>query len=587
MGRIPEAIIEEVQSRSDIVEIISEHLPLKPAGKNLKALCPFHPEKTPSFMVNPERQIFNCFGCGVGGNVFSFLMKHEHLTFWEALKLLAERSGVRLPLDTDRREEGKSLKLFELNRLAADFFEECLGKPAGEKALEYLKNRGLSQKTIRKFRLGYALSSWDSLIQEAGRKGFSPPLLEEAGLALKRRDKSGFYDRFRDRIIFPIFNVAGKIVGFGGRVLDDSFPKYMNSPETPLYHKSANLYGLNLAKEHILREDQAIIVEGYLDVITPYQEGVGNVVASLGTALSQGHLRCLRRYAREVIIVYDSDKAGVAATLRGLDLLVEEEFRVKVVSLPPGQDPDDFIRKYGKEEFRGRVEKAAGLFDCKLNLLLSRYAPDSVEGKARIAKEMLPTIDKVPDAIEKRAYIKELATRLNLRGRVTLGEEEILAELRKLKKGTKSLSSPPSREGGAILAERYLIQSLLQEGELAREAKGLLEAKDFQDKKYRRIAEAIFELEAAGKSIQPGEVVSFLRDEELETIIARLALENSPYSSGVEAMTECLKRIKRERRERSLKEFEEKIGEAQSRGEEELIKKLQLQYQALLREDRG
>ncbi len=427
MGRIPEAIIEEVQSRSDIVEIISAYLPLKPAGKNYKALCPFHQEKTPSFMVSPERQIYNCFGCAEGGNVFSFLMKHEQLTFLEALKLLADKSGIRLPAeDTDRREEGKSLRLFKLNGLAADFFQSCLEKKEGEKALKYLRDRGLSGETVRKFRLGYALPSWDSLLQEAGRKGFPPNLLEEVGLVLRRRDKSGFYDRFRGRIIFPIFNVTGKIIGFGGRVLDDSSPKYMNSPETPLYHKSDNLYALNLAKEHILKEGKVIIVEGYLDALTPYQEGVGNVVASLGTALSRGHLRCLRRYTREVVIVYDGDKAGVAATLRGLDLLVEEEFRVRVVSLPPGEDPDGFIREYGKEEFRRRVEKAPGLFDYKLDLLLSRYDPDSVEGKARVAREILPTIAKVRDAIEKRAYIKELATRLNLRGRITLGEEEIL-----------------------------------------------------------------------------------------------------------------------------------------------------------------
>ncbi|MCD5401263.1 toprim domain-containing protein, partial [candidate division NPL-UPA2 bacterium] len=349
-----------------------------------------------------------------------------------------------------------------------------------------------------------------------------------------------------------------------------------------LYHKSDNLYGLNLTKEHILRESKVIIVEGYLDAITPYQEGMRNVVASLGTALSRGHLRCLRRYAREVIIVYDSDKAGMAATLRGLDLLVEEEFRVRVVSLPPGQDPDGFIREYGKEEFQGRVEKAPGLFDYKLNLLLSRYDPDSVEGKSRIAKEMLPTIDKIQDAIEKRAYIKELATRLNLRGRITLGEEEILAELRKLRKGTKTLSPLPSREGGATLAERYLIQSLLQEGELVREAKESLGTKDFQDERYRRIAEALFELESAGKPTQPGEVINYVQDEELGATVARLAIEKSPYSSGAQALTECLKRIREEKKKRNLKEFEEKIKKAQSRGEEGLIRNLQLQYQALL-----
>ncbi|NOX97027.1 MAG: DNA primase [Nitrospirae bacterium] len=582
MARVPEAVIEEIKSRSDIVEIISEYLPLKPAGKNYKALCPFHQEKTPSFMVSSEKQIFNCFSCGVGGNVFSFLMKNEHLTFMEALKMLADRAGIKLPSHPDRGGEGKTLKLFELNELAAVFFQRCLEKQEGEKALKYLRNRGLSRETIHKFRLGYALPSWDRFLKEASRKGFSPNLLEEVGLALQRRDKSGFYDRFRNRIMFPIFNVRGKIVGFGGRVLDNSSPKYMNSPETPIYHKSDNLYGLNLAKEYILRENKVIIVEGYLDALTPYQEGIGNTVASLGTALSPGHLRCLRRYTKEVIIVYDGDKAGVAATLRGLDLLVEEEFHVKVVSLPPAQDPDGFIRKYGKEAFLEKVEKAPGLFDYKLNLLLSRYDPDSAEGKARIAKEILPTIDKVQDAIEKRAYVKELATRLNLRGKITLGEEDILAELRKLRKGKPSSAPPLPLERGTALAERYLIQALLQEEELVSEAKKLLGTKDFRDQRYQRIAEAIFELESAGKPTHPGEVISYLQDEELGAAVARLAMETSPYSNGTQALTECLKRIRKEEKKRSLRECEEKIKEAQSRGEEELIRNLQFEYQALL-----
>ena len=406
-NRIPDSVIEEVQNRSDIVEVISEYLPLKPAGKNFKALCPFHQEKTPSFMVSPDRQLFKCFGCNAGGDVISFLSKHEGLTFMEALKMLADRAGVRLP-EMDREEGRKSLRIFDLNELGTRFFQNSLESREGKGALKYLEEgRRLSKETIRKFRLGYAPASWDSLLREAGKRGFPPSILEQAGLALRRKDGKGFYDRFRSRIIFPIFNVTGKVIGFGGRALDGRDPKYMNSPETAIYHKSANLYGLNLAKEHILREGKVIVVEGYLDAITPSQGGIGNVVASLGTALTSSHVRLLRRYGQDVVMVYDSDTAGVEATLRGMDLLVEEGMHVKVVSLPPDRDPDEFVRREGKDAFRAKIEEAQDLFDYKLNLLASRHNRDSVEGKARIVNQMLPIIDKVQDAIEKKGYIKK------------------------------------------------------------------------------------------------------------------------------------------------------------------------------------
>ena len=603
-NRIPDSIIQEVQNRSDIVEVISQYLPLKPAGKNFKALCPFHQEKTPSFMVSPERQIFNCFGCQVGGNVFSFLMKHESLTFLEALKMLADQSGVSLPeMTRPEGDGGKNLRLFELNELAVRFFQSCLKSQEGAKALRYLlEGRGLSKETIGRFSLGYASTSWDSLLRETGKRGFSPSILEEAGLALRRRDGEGFYDRFRNRIIFPIFNVTGKVLGFGGRTLDGKDPKYMNSPETAIYHKSANLYGLNLAKEHILREGKVVVVEGYLDAITPAQGGIGNVVASLGTALTSGHVRLLRRYGQDVVMVYDSDTAGVEATLRGLDLLVEEGMHVKVVSLPPGQDPDGFVRREGKEVFRRKIEKAEGLFDYKLNLLASRHNRDSVEGPAEIVKRMLPTIDKFQNAIEKKGYIKRLAEELDLRGRITSGEEWILTELQKLRRpalrirpgsfgagGKDRTPSPiPSPEAGSARAERDLLQIMLQEEELVGEVKKKLRASDFRDEKYSQLAEVIFHLKKEeSKPVRIGEVINHLQDEELSATVSRLVMEQSPYQDKTKAIEDCINRIKEEGKKSKKRELTERIREAEGQGQKDLVKNLQLEYQQLLVKKRG
>lgn len=593
-NRIPDSVIEEVQNQSDIVEVISEYVPLKPAGKNFKALCPFHQEKTPSFMVSPERQIFNCFGCQVGGNVFSFLMKHERLTFLEALKMLADKSGVRLP-QMDRSEGRKDLRLFELNELAARFFQSCLESREGEKALRYLEEgRRLSKETIHRFRLGYAPASWDGLLRETGKRGFSPSILEEAGLALRRKDGEGFYDRFRNRIMFPISNVTGKVIGFGGRALDAVEPKYMNSPETAIYHKSDNLYGLNLAREHILREGKVIVVEGYLDAITPAQVGIGNIVASLGTTLTSGHVRLLRRYRQDVVMVYDSDAAGVEATLRGLDLLVEEGMHVKVVSLPPGRDPDEFVRREGKEAFQGKLKEAEDLFDYKLSLLSGRYNSASVEGKAEIVKQMLPTIDRFQNAIEKKGYIKKLAEELGLRGRITLGEEWILTELQKLRRparrihpgkaGEKDLTASPASyiEDGSVVAERDLLQIMLQEKELVGEVKKKLSPSDFRDERYRPVVDVIFHLREEGKPIQPREVINYLQDEELAAIVSQLVARECPHSDKVKAVEDCANRIKEEAKKRKKMELTERIAEAQKQGAEDLEKSLQLEYQQLL-----
>ncbi|MDD5027638.1 MAG: DNA primase, partial [Candidatus Omnitrophica bacterium] len=340
-GRIPENILDDILARVDIVEIISGFLPLKKAGRNFKACCPFHHEKTASFMVSPDRQIYHCFGCGESGNAFKFLMRYERLDFPEAVEALARKAGVVLPRDETPgpKSSGLSTQVYRINELAANFYSANLNSPAGLRAKEYLLKRTVRPETISALKLGFASDSWDGLLNYLRSKGASLGLLEKSGLAIAK-EGGGFYDRFRNRIIFPIFDIKGRVLGFGARVLDNTLPKYVNSPETAVYTKGKNLYGFNLAKDGIRENDFVVIVEGYLDFILPFQEGLKSITASLGTALTIEQARFLKRYTHNVVMVYDADTAGELATLRSLDIFIEEEMNVRVVSLPKGLDPD-------------------------------------------------------------------------------------------------------------------------------------------------------------------------------------------------------------------------------------------------------
>ena len=339
-GLIPENILEDILGRVDIVEVISGYIPLKRAGRNFKALCPFHHEKTPSFMVSPDKQIYHCFACGVGGNAFNFLMQYERLEFPEAVEALARKAGVNLPKDQKQDQRAVSLitQLYKINELAADFYAHNLISSQGSSARSYFLKRGLKDETIKTFNLGFAHDRWDLLINYLRAKGISLSLLEKAGLVLAK-EGGGYYDRFRNRLIFPILDIKSRVLGFGARVLGDALPKYMNSPETPIYIKGKNVYGLNFAHEAIREEDAVVVVEGYLDFIIPYQAGVHNIVASLGTAFTPDQAKLLKRYTHNVVMVYDADKAGELASLRSLDIFIDEDMNVKVASLPLGSDP--------------------------------------------------------------------------------------------------------------------------------------------------------------------------------------------------------------------------------------------------------
>lgn len=523
--RFSSELLEEIRNRCDIVDIISEYVSLKPAGKGFKALCPFHEEKTPSFMVSPEKQLFHCFGCGEGGNVFNFVMKFEKVDFFEAVKMLAKKAGVTLP--TDEKKENflyrQKERLYKLNSLVVNYYRECLFRTLrGKKIIGYLKKRGINDKTIEKYRLGYAPPEWDVLTNFLKKKGYSYEELIKAGLTKGSKTEDKFLDYFRDRIIFPIFNVQGEIVGFGGRVLDDSLPKYINSPETLIYNKGSNLYSLNFAKEDIRKKNSVIIVEGYTDILIVQQYGFNNGVASLGTALTIKQVELIKRFTDNVLIAYDADSAGNIATLRSLDLLIKAGLEVKVIVLPQNYDPADFLVKRGNKDFQSLIDSSLSLMDYKLKLLYAKYSSNTIEGKVKIFKEILPTLGVIDNEVELRAQIKKISEELKL------SEEAILIELQKYKKGTKDFTYnfiKPDSELGNVIAEKILIGCMLEDKEIAQKVLKSLQVEDFTVLLHREIVSAIERLLKDDKEINSQKVIDYLDDDKATNIISRILME--------------------------------------------------------------
>jgi DNA primase len=429
--RIPDDTIEEVRRASDIVDVISGYVQLKKRGKNYLGLCPFHQEKTPSFSVSSEKQMYYCFGCGKGGNVFTFVMERDKVSFVEAVKALAERAGIALPdRDTGADNATEYEELYAAVKFAGLHFHENLtGTVEGKLALEYFHHRGFTDQTIRKFGLGYSLNTWDDLVKHAEAAKISSGQLERAGLTVKRDDGSS-YDRFRGRAMFPIFSPSGRPVGFGARKLREDDPiagKYINSPETSIYVKSRLLYGLWQAKEEIREAGFAILVEGYADLITLHQAGITNVVASSGTALTEEQIQVIERYAKTITIIYDADSAGSKAAVRGADLVIQNGLDVNVVTLPEGEDPDTFVRKNGGEAFRLRAEKAVSFLEFMAATFRDQGLLTTPEGKTKAVRAIVTTLAKMPDELKRNFYIKSLAEQFGVYESVLFREVEKLS----------------------------------------------------------------------------------------------------------------------------------------------------------------
>ena len=579
MPLIPEDLIDEIQARMDIAEFIGRYVPMKQVGRHFKANCPFHKERTPSFMVNTEKQIFHCFGCGVGGNIFSFLMQHDRLTFPEAVRQLADQAGLALPVQGGGGD-GTQRALSSLVDKVARYFERLLDEPQpGRAGREYLAQRGVSDRTRRAFRLGLAPTGWSQLLSAARGIGMSVEQLEAAGLVIKGR--SGHYDRFRNRVVFPISDLRGRVVGFGGRSLDGQEPKYLNSPETALYTKGRHLFGLVQAKEAILSVKTAIVVEGYFDCVVLSDAGIANVVSPLGTALTIDQARLLKRYAEQVILAFDPDAAGEQATLRGIDLLVELGLQVRVAQLPPGIDPDEHVRAEGPEQFRALLDRAQTLFEFLIRSAIRQYPPNAVEPRVRAAQVVLPTIAKVPDAMLRSEYVRLLADQLHLDAGAVLQELAKVQPRSTVTEPAALRSSGPARVP-APGSERLLTALVVDDPTILPVVLVQVPLAEMTDPALRRILGVISELQAAGEQATPAQVVSRLSAEGLGALVAELAELAQSVAEKPAALDDCVNRLAGRRRQRELTALREQIQLAQDAGREPDVHRLLAEYQQRL-----
>lgn len=596
MGLIAEDVIQQVLDRSDIVDIVGEYVSLKKSGRNFKGLSPFTDEKTPSFIVSPDKQIFHCFSTGVGGNVISFLMKIDHLSFPEAVRVLAQKVNVVIPESVRQaNQQDDHSQIYDVNRLAAEFFHDRLLKdsqPKAAAARDYLISRGFDLETVKTFQLGYSPDDWESLLKHLQTRNISLALMEKAGLIISRENKQGYYDRFRNRVMFPIFDTQGRCRAFGARTMEpkDS-AKYINSPETRVYVKGQHLYGFHLAKHAVTKEDFAIVVEGYVDCIMPVQSGVLNVVASLGTALTVEQIRLLRRYSKNICLLFDSDRAGEAAMLRSFDLLLEEDMQVKVASLSPGEDPDSFIRKFGVDEFRQRIQNASSLFDFKLDRLMAKYDVKSVDHRTRIASEMLPTVQKFSSAVAQSAYIRQLAYRLNV------PEAALLAEIKK-NEGTPKNSSKTSGVVSAApevgknvklsqirAVECSLLKLVLEEDQFVKNMRSEVEVTDFQDHSIRTVMEKIYHLFDHGQKITYHNLLEVLPEEATRNFVTRLVTEESIIIENKEKMhRDCIQRIRQDRLRSQRQKLLQEIREAEGQKDEPRLDLLKAKFNELIKQ---
>lgn len=599
---IPEEVIDEVRASSDIINVVSDYVRLRKQGNNYVGLCPFHNEKTPSFMVSADKQIFRCFGCGEGGNVISFIMKWEKISFPEAVRFLANRAGITISEEDDPEKNARLKELneaYEINELVKDFYQYILANhPVAGEARNYLKKRGLTEETIDKFQIGFAPPSWDGLLHFLNKKGYAPEKLEKLGVVLARsKGKPGFYDRFRNRVMFPIWDIRGKVVGFGGRVLDDSVPKYLNSPETILFNKSHLLYGINKAAESIRRNDQAIIVEGYLDVITCHQAGISNVVASLGTAFTREQGKLLLRYSQAVIMAYDADAAGVHATMRGWQLLDDLGCRVRVVSIPDGKDPDEFIMAHGADEFLGVVRQGAQtLSEFNTDRAMEKYDMATLEGKFKIASEVIPSITNISNEIEKNEAIMRLAKRLHL------SPEAVRAEVEKKPRTSRNTWSNRDKitdarnnndnrvlgqnasgdEDARSKAEESLLVLMLSDSNIFLKVKEEIGVHFSLRQEYLNIINLLNEIVEKELDYQPAVLFDRLQDESATEVLKRLILMEIPRDNMNQVIDDCIRTVKEDEIRKKREELLKRMEEADKSRDQELRKQLLLEYSKLI-----
>ena len=522
----PEELVEEIRSKNDIVDVISSYVRLQKKGSSYFGLCPFHNEKSPSFSVSRQKQMYYCFGCGAGGNVFTFLMEYENYSFVEALKYLADRAGVELPEpeysgEAKKRADTKAI-LLEINKAAAQYFYVQLLRPQGGHALTYLKDRKLSDDTIKAFGLGYSNKYSDDLYKYLKSKGYKDDMISQAGL-ISIDEKYGVHDKFWNRVMFPIMDVNSRVIGFGGRVMGDAKPKYLNSPETIIFDKSRNLYGLNRARKS--RKPYFLLCEGYMDVISLHQAGFTNAVASLGTALTPGHAALIKRYVNEVYLTYDSDEAGTKAALRAGPILREVGITAKIIRMEPYKDPDEFIKNLGAEAFEERIQKARNGFMFSLEILERDYDMTSPEGRTDFMKEAARKLTEFDEEIERNNYIDAVA------GTYHVGSEDLKKLVGRMAVQTglaKPVERPRStrsqnldKEDGTRKSQKILLTWMASDENVFAQIQKYIHPEDFPEGIYRTVAELLYAQHEQGK-LNPAQIMNHFTDEEEHREVAAL-----------------------------------------------------------------
>lgn len=548
--------IEEVRSRSDIVSVIGRYVRLKRAGSGYTGLCPFHNEKTPSFHVNPARQMYKCFGCGVGGNVLTFVMEYENLTFPEAMEMLAQENGIELPKQelTAQQKQQESLRqtLLEINKKAARYYFALLKSPRGKPGYDYLTGRGLSDETILHFGLGYAGQGGGELYQYMKKEGYSDSVLKETGLF--KMDERGAYDKFWNRVMFPIMDANNRVIGFGGRVMGDAKPKYLNSPETKIFDKSRNLFGLNYAKRG--KRSNMILCEGYMDVIALHQAGFTNAVASLGTAFTEQQANLIRRYTDEVLLTYDSDGAGIKAAMRAIPMLRRSGITGKVIHMEPYKDPDEFIKNLGAEEFEKRMKEAQNSFFFEIEVIKKNYSMSDPEQKTKFIHEIARKLLVFEDKIQRDNYLEAVAARYNIKtedlrqlvvrygNQMPSGYQEVMEERQqeRIRKGKKK----ETREGISY-SYRLLLSWLIEEPKLFVQIREWIKPEDFEEGLYRTVAKELYDQLDRG-DLEPARIIGHFEEVEDQNKVA--SMFQTSFGSKIEndekkkAITDLILKIK-------------------------------------------
>lgn len=531
----PEEVVEEIRQRNDIVQVISSYVRLQKRGSNHMGLCPFHNEKTPSFSVSGSKQMYHCFGCGASGNVFTFIMEYENFNFVEALRFLAERGGVNLPemeySEEDRKRQDFRTKLLEVNKVAAKYFYYLLRTERGQHAYTYLKDRGLTDETIKKFGLGYSDKYSDDLYQYLKKQGYRDELLKESGLVTMNEAK-GSFDKFWNRVMYPIMDINHKVIGFGGRVMGEGMPKYLNSPETKIFDKSRNLYGLNFARQ--AKGRQLLLCEGYMDVISLHQAGFHNAVASLGTAFTERQAVLIKRYADEVLLTYDSDGAGIKAALRAIPMLKSAGITPKIVHMEPYKDPDEFIKSLGAEEFQKRIDQAENSFYFEVSLIEREYDFKDPEQKTKFYNELAKKLLVFSEELERNNYIEAMAVKYAIRfedlrklvnkygAQLSFGvsdERTVKEEKKKERKG---------KEDGIKRSQKILLTWLIEDTSLFAKIRDILTEEDFKEEPYHTVAKHLFTQYEQTKTVNPAKIINCFESKEEQAEVASLFNTNLP-----------------------------------------------------------